>query len=68
MSLLFRKKIIIPDKCQKPLAIPLTHPSYELLSVVGGAQNPEFTGVNEDFEHHPTANGYCAVDLGQVLR
>ncbi len=32
-----------------------------------GAQKPEFTGVNEDFEHRPTANGRCAVDLEQVL-
>lgn len=33
-----------------------------------GAQEPEFTGVNEDFEHCPTANGSCAVDFEQVLR
>jgi outer membrane protein TolC len=29
-----------------------------------GAQKPKFT----DFEHRPTANGSCAVDLEQVLR
>ncbi len=38
---------------------------YELLSIVGGRSAE--TGVNEDFEHRPTANGSCAVDLEQVL-
>jgi hypothetical protein len=32
-----------------------------------GTEKPEFTGVNEDFEYRPTANGSCAVDLEQVL-
>ena len=33
-----------------------------------GAQKPEFTGVNENFKHRPTASGGDAVDFEQVLK
>jgi len=31
-------------------------------------RNRSLHGVNEDFEHRPTANGSGAVDLEQILR
>ncbi len=32
------------------------------------AQNPEFTEVNEDFEHRPIVTGSEAIDFEQVQR